>query len=816
MPGPLRPASRATSLAPVRLVLAVLAALLVAVLLARPTLADSPFSFDDDDDDDAGWDAEGPPRPASGGSSPRPAAASAHTTKQLLWGSYRPQNYFGLRPRLPESVFMGLAWSDASSYTGLGQLRHATNDQQEVRYAWTRHDGRTFGEERIIDPATNVGFNVSFVKQLHDADDISGGGSWAVRVKGKALDPTRAAQVSFFSYYGSESPDNVIDLNPDAAQAPAGGFGRDQPIQLSGNSPELGQFGIRIVHPSKSDLHEDNVVLNKGVTGPDAKLLSTKVEETAYFAAPMPHGETWRAATVLQNGVAMSMQAALEAAVPTLGQQPREEQARSMIQWDVSGLPHPGVVGRLPNILAPGEPTLAALQSTYELNPSKARGSDSTYESTESQHIFAFDIFFDAPSLTGQKLTSAELTRALEDARSSFDHSFALALPIHHISDSDSYQAKAVNEAFARELISSVLGGVGYFHGTAVVDRSLSLSESDSGDDAAAEGDGQPIDLDAVENLRAERKSEAAEEEDEPPVHREGPFSLTTGTPGRNFFPRGFYWDEGFHLPAISVLDPELGLEILHDWFSAADEDGWIPREMALGTESESRVPAEFLRQDPAHANPPTPILALRLVIDRLGLGLDSSLVGAANESEGFVPNAAWQDSSQVTFGSGNLSADGQADMRRAALERLAEFYPTLKRHYGWFCRSQFGLASAGGRTPSSDYPTSGSGKPGQCAAAFRWRGRSRAGHVFASGLDDYPRASVPHTGELHVDLHAWMGAFARNMAYVANVLARHNVAITGESLLEDAQAFTTDFQRLQTNLDGTLCPNLCLPPAVF
>ena len=40
-------------------------------------------------------------------------------------------------------------------------------------------------------------------------------------------------------------------------------------------------------------------------------------------------------------------------------------------------------------------------------------------------------------------------------------------------------------------------------------------------------------------------------------------------------------------------------------------DEGWIPREQILGDEARSRVPAEFVVQNPLHANPPTLLLAI-------------------------------------------------------------------------------------------------------------------------------------------------------------------------------------------------------------
>ncbi len=37
--------------------------------------------------------------------------------QSLLWGPYRPNLYFGIRPRLPKSLMAGLLWVKVDSYT---------------------------------------------------------------------------------------------------------------------------------------------------------------------------------------------------------------------------------------------------------------------------------------------------------------------------------------------------------------------------------------------------------------------------------------------------------------------------------------------------------------------------------------------------------------------------------------------------------------------------------------------------------------------------------------------------------------------------
>lgn len=59
------------------------------------------------------------------------------------------------------------------------------------------------------------------------------------------------------------------------------------------------------------------------------------------------------------------------------------------------------------------------------------------------------------------------------------------------------------------------------------------------------------------------------------------------------------------------------------------------------------------------------------------------------------------------------------------------------------------------------------------------------------SGLDDYPRAPVPHTGELHVDLMSWMGSFADTMTKIARVLGKE----------DDVEEFQSHYADISANL---------------
>lgn len=227
----------------------------------------------------------------------------------------------------------------------------------------------------------------------------------------------------------------------------------------------------------------------------------------------------------------------------------------------------------------------------------------------------------------------------------------------------------------------------------------------------------------------------------------EGPYELYSSIPSRPFFPRGFLWDEGFHLLPIIDWDADLTLQIIKSWFNLMDEDGWIMREAILGNEARSKVPQEFQTQYPHYANPPTLFFVLRSFLDKL----------AAASS----PETAH---SQTTLG--HEEANKVLRNKQVALSYLRDLYPLLKRHFDWFRKTQWGDLK------SYDRPAFSS-KEG-----YRWRGSTQT-HLLTSGLDDYPRPQPPHPGELHTDLISWMGMMSRAMKRIASSLGETDDAAT-------------------------------------
>lgn len=304
---------------------------------------------------------------------------------------------------------------------------------------------------------------------------------------------------------------------------------------------------------------------------------------------------------------------------------------------------------------------------------------------------FEFDILFSSDSIS-EAMTSSSLTEGIEDALSTFGKRFQSVY-----SPSAPFQDEQ-HVKFSQSLLSNLIGGIGFFYGTSKVDVSSAPEYAET-------------DQNFWEKSASARSRAVVEEQD--------PYQLFSAIPSRPFFPRGFLWDEGFHLQVIQDWDMDLALDIVSSWFDLMDENGWIAREQILGPEARSKVPSEFQIQYPHYANPPTLFWVVQAFVAKLSGGLQFSGAPSRYLSDPEAGNAF-----------------------------LKVLYPKMNKHYEWFCQTQSGNLK--------NYQHSGS----DFNQGYRWRGRTPQ-HILTSGLDDYPRAQPPHPEELHVDALCWVGLMA-------------------------------------------------------
>jgi mannosyl-oligosaccharide glucosidase len=148
---------------------------------------------------------------------------------------------------------------------------------------------------------------------------------------------------------------------------------------------------------------------------------------------------------------------------------------------------------------------------------------------------------------------------------------------------------------FSQSLLSNLLGGIGYFYGSNLVDTSNQAEYEE-------------------EAIRTQ--THTVNHNTKPVLSK--PVQLTSCVPSRAFFPRGFLWDEGFHQLIVLDWDLDLSIDILQGWLALMDDKGWIPREQILGPEARSKVPHEFQIMYPHHANPPTLFLVAKEIMQKL------------------------------------------------------------------------------------------------------------------------------------------------------------------------------------------------------
>ncbi|KAL8964501.1 MAG: hypothetical protein Q9183_004406, partial [Haloplaca sp. 2 TL-2023] len=151
-----------------------------------------------------------------------------------------------------------------------------------------------------------------------------------------------------------------------------------------------------------------------------------------------------------------------------------------------------------------------------------------------------FDIRF-SPGKKSTKPKAAALTQKITDTQAAFVSRFASTF-----SPRSPFQDQKF-ATFSKYLVSNLMGGVGFFHGNAKVESTTPLPY---GDTIKA---GDPTN-----------------------VQDKGPLQLLSAVPSRPFFPRGFLWDEGYHLQVMIHWDIDFAVTIVQSWFDLMDDDGWI------------------------------------------------------------------------------------------------------------------------------------------------------------------------------------------------------------------------------------------------
>ncbi|ORY71558.1 glycoside hydrolase [Pseudomassariella vexata] len=584
------------------------------------------------------------------------AEISRMNNQSLLWGPYRPNLYFGVRPRIPESLMASLMWAKVDNYVDVQNNFRYTCEQNEgmAGYGWDEYDTRHGGVQTIHDAGNHLDITTEFVK-------IPGGGhggSWAVRVKGEPREDAPSTLRTTVIFHATTEPwGDVLDVAKDGDD---NGFSGD--VTLKGKSDALGEYKI-VVTKGKGDHPSSNHPVST----------ERDLDKTVVQSLVVPEEYLWQSKQILFKQLKTGVDEIIEAYGP-------------------ENAPPPWQVYQLAN--KPDTGNVHFVQKMFEGG-------------------FEFDVLFSSGS-AAKDVTSEDLTREIQSTTESFIDRFSSIFAPQAPFNAEKYRK------FGHSMLSNLAGGIGYFYGNQIVDRS-NAPEYDEENEGFWEE-------------TAEARSRHAEQP-------EGPYELFSSIPSRPFFPRGFLWDEGFHLVPIADWDMDLTLEIVKSWYNLMDADGWIGREQILGPEARSKVPSEFQVQYPHYANPPTLFLIVDDFLQKLQKTNGSQAAGKETLTQ--------QD---MMLGSAVLTNPSIGQ------DYLRNLYPLLRRQFYWFKKTQYGDIKSYDRDAYSS------------REAYRWRGRT-VQHVLTSGLDDYPRPQPPHPGELHVDLLSWMGMMSKTLINIAEAI---------------------------------------------
>uniref|UniRef100_A0A5K3ES20 Mannosyl-oligosaccharide glucosidase n=1 Tax=Mesocestoides corti TaxID=53468 RepID=A0A5K3ES20_MESCO len=541
---------------------------------------------------------------------------SPAVSPELFWGSYKPNIFFGMSHRSPNSTVFGLIW--ASSDEQSVHLRHQCKHAQGVQsYNWIEHDGRNYGIESIISGNHNI--TVTFVKR----SNVPNGGDWSARISVSVVNESRPAKPVSVLFYG---------YLPDSTKGRIQSYTSGGELKrLRGFTHELGAFQV--------NFHRVNAFSDR------------KDESTApsYLVGHCPREDALLAAVASGLSLRRDMESVVFA-----GPQRLEQFMRTI----------------------PADPVTNLWVTEVTHVPTTSSSSSSTPTTVlEVEFVSQASTSSDAVPLVG-----AHFDSVLAEYSNQFHANFQKRFP-HNAHERTHEQV-----AMSKVCVSNLLGGIGYFYGSSLIKSPITHGSRDD-----------------YGNLQS--------------AIEYGPAGLFTATPSRSQFPRGFLWDEGFHGLLMAQWDAELALQSLSHWLDLLNGEGWIPREQVLGWEARADVPPEFLVQSTSVANPPTLILVVEFLLDRLTA----------------------------------MSPDEAAMFQRWAHNA----FPRLHTWFVWFNTTQAG-----------NVPTS-----------YRWRGRPTNNPfqmnplTLSSGLDDYPRASHPTSDERHVDLRCWMALFARVLARLAEYI---------------------------------------------
>ena len=433
--------------------------------------------------------------------------------ESLKWGPYRQNLIHGMRMKETvnsgvgeRAVLTGLAWYFVEDYKGWRDIRVGSTFSPGLEsFGYVEHDGRYYSRQEIKDTAAGN------IPLLLEVETLANGGNqstakgvdWIVKVKGKTR--AKVALVYFIvlsddDHNGNRNDDKAVCFDPDNENA----------IILVQNKVASAKMQLRIHDRlGKEPVLKDS---EKKYFSDDDVNLRRRVSIKA------PGEYSWKHQDVLTFLIRQHGHQILK----DINEKHPQTQPKEPGKAPVRIHPSPSHV-----MILPEDPYLC-----------KDKDGDGSVNFHAFQRVYEGDFEFDITFNDHHSSSSSSLfDDALKQASRAFQGRFDRVFPV----------SEKKHRSFAQYALSNMLGGIGYFYGSA---------------------------MERIGNKTQETK----------------PYGMFSDTPCKAMFPRAFLWDSGFHHLIISRWDDHLSLEILENWYNSMNTEGWIAREQILGNEARSRV----------------------------------------------------------------------------------------------------------------------------------------------------------------------------------------------------------------------------------
>ena len=176
---------------------------------------------------------------------------SKATNESLLWGPYRPNLYFGVRPRLPSSLITGLMWGRVEDFAQIqNNIRYTCEQGDDMEgYGWDIFDPRTGGVQTMHDKGNGIDLETSFIKFDQ---------GWGARIKGTVREDAEGGdslKTSLWLNLGLEGLGSLEVQDAEIGES----LGFDGNVVLNGETNDLSTFKLSILEPEGKNTHPKHI-----------------------------------------------------------------------------------------------------------------------------------------------------------------------------------------------------------------------------------------------------------------------------------------------------------------------------------------------------------------------------------------------------------------------------------------------------------------------------------------------------------------------------------------------------------------------------